>query len=286
MMKSEGKKLMAIFAHPDDESLMMGGALAKYASEGVETYLLMATWGERGRFGVNGGKPGIEILAKVREGELLNAARELQMKEVSFLDYLDGDLDKSDPEEIIARIAMHIRRVKPQVVVSFGPDGGYGHPDHVAISQFTTAAIQKASDPAFLTAAYRPHSVSKLYYLAWTQEKWDLYQESLKKLSSRVDDEIREVSAFPAWYISTRIDTSAHWETAWRAIQCHRTQMEMYDQNLISEESHKSLWGDQQFYRVFSTVNGGRAKESDLFEGIETAAELNSSFDQKLRSVS
>ncbi|MDW3646938.1 MAG: PIG-L deacetylase family protein [Bacteroidia bacterium] len=285
-MKSDGKKLMAVFAHPDDESLMMGGALAKYAAEGVETYLLMATRGERGRFGVNGGKPGIDIVGKVREQELRNAARELQMTEVSFLNYLDGDLDKSDPQEIISRIAMHIRRLQPQVVVTFGPDGAYGHPDHVAISQFTTAAIQKAADPTFLTAAYRPHTVSKLYYLAWTQKKWDLYQESLKKLTSRVDEEIREVSAFPAWYISTYIDARAYWKQTWNAIQCHRTQMEMYDENIISQSDHMSLWGEQQFYRVFSTVNGGRAKENDLFEGIEVMSALQAPSEQQLKSVS
>ena len=285
-MKSDGKKLMAVFAHPDDESLMMGGALAKYAAEGVETYLLMATKGERGRFGVDGGKPGIEIVGAVREQEVLNAAKELQMKEVSFLNYLDGDLDKSDPQEIISRIAMHIRRVQPQVIVTFGPDGGYGHPDHVAISQFTTAAIQKAADPTFLTAAYRPYAVPKLYYLAWTQKKWDLYQKSLKKLTSRVDEEIREVSAFPEWYISTYVDARVYWKQAWKAIQCHRTQMEMYDENPINESEHKSLWGEQQFYRVYSTVNGGRAKESDLFEGIELEVALHESTDQQLKSVS
>ncbi|MEM6806762.1 MAG: PIG-L deacetylase family protein [Bacteroidota bacterium] len=286
MMKTDVKKLMAVFAHPDDESLMMGGTLAKYAAEGVDTYLLMATRGERGRFGLNGEKPGIEIVGKVREEELLNAAHELEMKEVSFLDYLDGDLDKSDPQEIIAKIALHIRRIQPQVLLTFGPDGGYGHPDHIAISQFTTAAIQKAADPTFLSAAYRPHAVAKLYYLAWTKEKWDLYQKSLKKLTSKVDQELREVSAFPAWYISTYIDARAYWKRAWRAIQCHRTQMEVYDQNPISEENHTSLWGDQQFYRVFSTVNGGRAKESDLFEGIVLEAEQTLSYEPELKSVS
>ncbi|MEL6256206.1 MAG: PIG-L deacetylase family protein [Bacteroidota bacterium] len=285
-MNSHGKKLMTVFAHPDDESLMMGGTLAKYAAEGVETYLLMATRGERGRFGVNGAKPGIDIVGKVREQELLNAAHELQIEEVSFLNYLDGDLDKSDPQEIISRIAIHIRRVQPQVVVTFGPDGAYGHADHVAISQFTTAAIQKAADPSFLTAAFRPHAISKLYYLAWTQRKWDLYQKSLKKLTSRVDEEIREVSAFPEWYITTQVDASAHWEQVWKAIQCHRTQMEMYDENPISEHDHKSLWGDQQFYRVFSTVNGGRAKEKDLFEGIKLMSSLKAAPEHQLKSVS
>lgn len=267
-MNSSQKKLMAVFAHPDDESLMMGGALAKYANEGVETYLLMATKGEKGRFGVDRGAPGIEVVGKTRQQELLSAAEALKMKEVSFLGYMDGSLDKSDPEEIIRKIALHIRRVRPQVMVSFGPDGAYGHPDHVAISQFTSAAILKAADANFHTAAYKPFSVSKLYFLAWTAKKWDLYQESLKKLSSNVDAIKREVSSFPEWYITTYVDARPYWQDAWKAIQCHRTQMEMYDDNPISLEDHISLWGEQQFYRVFSLVNGGRQKERDLFEGI------------------
>lgn len=268
-MNSSQKKLMAVFAHPDDESLLMGGTLAKYANEGVDTHLLMATKGQRGRFGVNRGNPGIEIVGKTREQELLGAAQALSMKEVSFLDYMDGDLDKSDPEEIIRKIALHIRRVQPQVLVTFGPDGAYGHPDHVAISQFTSAAIIKAADASFHTAAYKPFSVSKLYFIAWTKQKWDLYQKSLKKLTSKVDNTQREVSFFPEWYITTHIDARAYWKEAWKAIQSHRTQMEMYDDNPISVEDHISLWGDQQFYRAFSLVNGGRQKEQDLFEGIQ-----------------
>ena len=153
-MNASPHRLMAVFAHPDDESLVMGGALAKYASEGVDTHLLMATRGERGRYGLHPVSPGTEIVGKTREQELLAAAGHLGVKEVSFLDYMDGDLDKVDAEEIITKIALHIRRVRPQVVATFGPDGAYGHPDHVAISQFTTAAIVKAADPTFRTAAF------------------------------------------------------------------------------------------------------------------------------------
>lgn len=271
-MNSSKKKLMAVFAHPDDESLLMGGALAKYAHEGVETYLLMATKGQRGRFGVNRGAPGIKVVGQTREQELRAASEALHMHELSFLGYMDGSLDQVSPEEIIKKIALHIRRVQPQVVVTFGPDGAYGHPDHVAISQFTSAAIIKAADANFHTAAYKPFSVSKLYFIAWTAEKWDLYQKSLKKLTSTVEGIKREVSSFPDWYISTHINARPYWKDAWKAIQCHRTQMEMYDENPISQEDHASLWGDQQFYRAFSLVNGGRQKENDLFEGIEIEA--------------
>ena len=142
-------RLMCVLAHPDDESLGTGGALALCAAEGVATYLVTATRGERGRFGDSKESPGLEIVGKTREAELLAAAKELGVREVRFLDYVDGDLDKADPAEAVGRIAGHLRRVRPHVVITFGPDGAYGHPDHIAISQLTTAAIACAADPSF-----------------------------------------------------------------------------------------------------------------------------------------
>ena len=141
------EKLLCVLAHPDDESLGNGGVLAKYAAEGVETYLVTATRGERGWLGNSKEYPGPEALGRVREAELYAAAEVLGIRRVEFLDYLDGDLDQAQPAEVIARIAEHVRQIKPQVVITFGPDGGYGHPDHIAISQFTSAAVFAAANP-------------------------------------------------------------------------------------------------------------------------------------------
>ncbi len=120
-------KLMCVLAHPDDESLGVGGTLAKYADEGIETYLVAATRGERGWWGEEKDYPGLEGLGKIREDELLCAANTLGLREVNFLDYVDGDLDQANPQDAIGKIVSHLRRVKPQVVVTFPPDGGYGH---------------------------------------------------------------------------------------------------------------------------------------------------------------
>src|SRR5215470_5157564 len=139
-------KLMCILAHPDDESLGTGGTLAKYAAEGVETYLVTATRGEHGWWGEEKDYPGPEGLGKIREGELLAAAKELGISEVKFLDYIDGDLDQANTAEAVAKIVAHIRRVRPQVIITFDPNGGYGHPDHIAICQLTTAAVLAAAD--------------------------------------------------------------------------------------------------------------------------------------------
>src|SRR5262245_10660229 len=164
-------KLMCVLAHPDDESLGNGGILAKYAAEGVETYLVTATRGERGWFGKESEYPGLEALGKIREAELLAAAKVLGIGSVDFLDYIDGDLDQADPAEAIAKIMGHLRRIKPDVVVTFGPDGAYGHPDHIAICQFTTAAIVEAANPnSFYHRDLAPHAVSKLYYMASTHQ--------------------------------------------------------------------------------------------------------------------
>ena len=260
-------KLMGVLAHPDDESLGIGGTLAKYASEGVETYLVTATRGERGRFGESGEKPLPEVVGRVREAELREAASVLGVHEVNFLDYSDGDLDQVNVAEAIARIVDHLRRVKPHVVITFGPEGAYGHPDHIAISQLTTAAVVAAA--AGEHGSGQPHRVSKLYYIEWSRQKWEAYETALRGLISKVDGIERKSSPWPDWALTTVMDTGQFWPTVWKAVSCHKTQISIY-KNLehLSAENHKAIWGTQEFYRAFSFVNGGRARESDLFEGL------------------
>jgi LmbE family N-acetylglucosaminyl deacetylase len=114
---------MCVLAHPDDESLGTGGVLAKAAAEGVATYLVTATRGERGRFGDGTERPSPAIVGHTRAEELLAAGRELGLKDVQFLDYPDGGLDGVDSNEAMSRIVCHLRRVRPHVVVTFGPEG-------------------------------------------------------------------------------------------------------------------------------------------------------------------
>ncbi len=272
----EPLRLMAVLAHPDDESLGFGGTLARYSAEGVEVTVITATRGDAGRFrGERDGPnhPGPEGLAKIREAELRSAARELGVKDLILLGYRDGALDQVDPREAVSRIAECIRAARPQVVLTFAQDGAYGHPDHIAISQLTGAAIVAAADARFEFAgdspSHEPHSVSKLYYIAWNAAAWDAYQAAFKKLVSVVDGVERQALPWPDWAITTAIDTSAYWETVWSAVSCHDSQIAAYEQlKSLSPEYHEALWGKQTFYRVLSTVNGGRARETDLFEGL------------------
>ncbi len=272
---SEPLRLLALLAHPDDESLGVGGILATYAAQGIETFVLTATRGQAGRYrGVRDGEgpehPGRAALARLREAELRAAADVLGVRELTLLDYEDGALDQVSPVAAVRRIAREVRRVRPQVVVTFAPDGGYGHPDHIAISQFAAAAIVAAADPRHDAGVPpAPHAVSKFYYMAWPSGPWAAYQEAFKKLTCLVDGVERQAEPWPDWAITTVIDTSAEWPTVWKAVTCHDSQVAGYQRlRELSPEHHQALWGKQYFYRVFSTVNGGRRRETDLFEGL------------------
>lgn len=263
-------KLMCVLAHPDDESMGMGSTLAKYAAEGVETYLVTATQGERGWQGDEQDNPGPEALAAIRTKELLAAARCLGIRQVELLGYADGDLDQAAPAEAIDRIVSHLRSVRPQVVVTFGPEGIYGHPDHVAISQFTTAAAVCAADPTYVDLqALPPHRIAKLYYMIGTAPQLELFRTHMGDIRMPVDGTERWLVSWVDWAVTTWIDGDDFWRTAWAAIACHRSQAAGYG-NLdpLLEQHHQILLGRLPFYRALSTVNGGRAIEHDLFEGL------------------
>jgi LmbE family N-acetylglucosaminyl deacetylase len=270
-------KLLCVFAHPDDESLGNGGILARYAAEGIETYLVVATRGERGWRGNEEEYPGVEAFGKRREAEVLAAAHVLGLRRVEFLDYLDGELDQVDPAEAIAKIAAYLRCVRPDVVVTFAPDGAYGHPDHIAICQFTTAALVKAANPNALDSSeLAPHCVSKLYYMVATQELLEVYQSVFGELVMHIDGMERRGVSWPEWAITTRIDTQPYRQTVWEAVLCHESQLSVYRQlEHISQEDQEKLWDTQTYYRAFSLVNGGRRVEDDLFEGLHYSDEQN-----------
>jgi LmbE family N-acetylglucosaminyl deacetylase len=197
----------------------------------------------------------------------------LGVREVVQLGHDDGMLDRADPRGVVREIAGHLRRLRPQVAVTFPPDGAYGHPDHIAVSQFATAAAVAAADSAFDAGpafrAHAPHALSKLYYLAWPAGPWAAYQEAFKKLVAHVDGVERQAVPWPEWSITTIVETGEHWPTVWNAVQCHDSQIAGYERlRRLSPEHHEGLWGRQYFYRAFSTVNGGRRRETDLFEGL------------------
>ncbi len=268
MAMTESLKLLCVFAHPDDETLGMGSTLAKYGREGVETYLITATRGERGW--PTATHPGFAEVARIRTKELEDAAAILGIRRVTFLNYIDGDLDKADRDEATGQIVSEVRRVRPQVVITFDPFGGYGHPDHIAIAQYTQAALVLAADVSYTDPANQaPHRVAKLYYLVDNQPLLDLYQQFFGDITFLVDDVIRQGVGWPDWAVTTRIDGDAYWEMTWWAMASHTSQLG--DLNQIAEivrQHHPLLVGQRTYYRAYSLVNSGREPETDLFAGL------------------
>jgi LmbE family N-acetylglucosaminyl deacetylase len=264
-----GLKLMCVLAHPDDESLAMGGTLAKYAHEGVNTYLITATRGERGWSGAEAGYSEPEALGHLRAAELVAAARILGLQPVIILDYRDGELARADPAQVVSKLVTHLRKIRPHIVVTFDPYGAYGHPDHIAISQLTTAAVVAAADPNYCNSAGWPaHRVSKLYFRVMTQTEVAAYQSAFGQLVIEVGGVKRSLIPWPDWAITTWLDTCAYRQQVRQAVACHQSQLPNYRiLQGLPDDHHRRLWGTQTYYRVFSLVNGSQL-ETDLFAGL------------------
>jgi len=171
----EKKILLAVLAHPDDESFGMGGTLALYAARGVEVHLICATRGEVGEATPELLKS-FDSIASLRESELRCAAGILGLAGVHFLDYRDsgmpGTLDNTHPQalsaqpldEVASKVVCIIRKLKPQVVLTFDPIGGYRHPDHIAIQRATVRACEQAGNPAFASDCLPVHQPAKLFF--------------------------------------------------------------------------------------------------------------------------
>jgi LmbE family N-acetylglucosaminyl deacetylase len=166
--------LLSVLAHPDDESFGMGGTLALYAARGANVHLICATRGEAGTLDADC-LDGFSSVADRRESELRCAAGILGLAGVYFLGYRDSGMPGSPDnahaealvnqpiEEVAAAVAHLIRQLRPQVVLTFDPIGGYKHPDHIAIHQATRRAFELAADPSFADE-YPPHQPQKLYF--------------------------------------------------------------------------------------------------------------------------
>ena len=169
------KTILAVLAHPDDESFGMGGTLALYAERGANVYLICATRGEVGEMHEKY-MQGFNSIAERREAELRCAAGILGLAGVFFLDYRDsgmpGLLDNEHPNALFAqpidnvaeKIVTYIRELKPDVVLTFDPIGGYRHPDHIAIHQATILAFENANNSGFAPESSAPFQPKKLFY--------------------------------------------------------------------------------------------------------------------------
>ena len=180
------RRLLAVMAHPDDETFGIGGTLALYARQGVECHVVTATGGEVGSAPAD--LKGSASVAEMREHELRCAAAVLGLASVSFLGYRDsgmagtpdnqhpGCLAMAAPDQVARQVAAHIRRLRPQVLITHDPSGGYGHPDHIATHWASLAAVSLAGDPGLDLDSLPPWTVGKVYYhvLSLTSLRWML----------------------------------------------------------------------------------------------------------------
>jgi LmbE family N-acetylglucosaminyl deacetylase len=164
------RTLAAVFAHPDDETFATGGTLAKYAEAGARCSLYCATDGDAGR---SSGIPvsSREELGRLRRAELLEACALLGVVRVEHGGHPDGALHATEPDVVIGEIVAFLRRERPSVVLTFGPEGApTGHRDHRAISRLATSAVLLAGTTAYpeqLDTGLSPHRPERLCYVTW-----------------------------------------------------------------------------------------------------------------------
>jgi len=250
------RRLLGIFAHPDDESRIVGGTLAKYASEGVAISLVIATRGEAGECG----EPPLcrpEELPQVREAELREACAILGVQDLRILDYRDGTLDAVDRAGLTGHIVEAIRRVRPHVLLTFGPEGRTLHPDHIAIYEAATAAFDLAADAqAYPEQDVPPFSVPKLYYSAIPESQ---ARSTGWRFPSTPDDEVTVALDITSWIDQKKRATN----------EAHRTQA--HDQpfgNLPEAERWKEL-STEYFHLAAMHSRERPAREDDFFTGLE-----------------
>lgn len=241
--------LAAIFAHPDDETYSMGAALARYAAAGVACTLLCATDGDAGR------ASGVTFasraeLGAARRAELHAAARVLGVRDVRSLGLGDGMLPKADADALTGEVVRFLRTHRPQIVVTFGPEGApNAHRDHRAISRAATAAFFLAGlGTAFadqIDDGLAPHAPARLYYASWEPPR----------VGGAID-----VEAVP---LTARLDARPWNATKVRAFEAHRTQHELRDRFLATALT------DAECFALAAGVPQPVPVVDDLFAGLD-----------------
>lgn len=241
------RSLLAVFAHPDDESLACGGLLAWCAEEGARVSLLCATHGEHGPAQEAGND-----LREARARELQSAARVLGLHDVVLLDHPDGMLPWVDAALLEADIRTAIHRVRPDVVVTFDEDGLYWHPDHIAMHERTTAAV--------ISLGWEDEPAPALYYVSLplgSMRAVVAHAEAVVAAGSnarppRLILGIEDADAFGAEAPSPTliVDASRFAARKLAAIKCHRSQLGDSALTLVAESDAARFFGIEHFRRA------------------------------------
>ena len=292
------RRLLLVHAHPDDEAIGTGATMAKYASEGVLVALVTCTRGEEGEVVV----PELAHLAPDRDdtlGELADAvlAAACEALGVSEHRYLGGPgrwrdsgmmgvasndrpgcFWRADVDEAVGELVAVVRELRPQVVVTYDSDGGYGHPDHIQAHRVTLAAVEAAGDPAYRPGAGEPWQVAKVYATAvpksWLQQAIDTFRASgTPFLDPGVTSAEDLPIGVPDELVTTEVDARDHLEAKVAAMRAHRTQISVdgpffaladgVGQRAFGVEHYVLLRGDR------GPGDGPDGRETDLFAGLD-----------------
>lgn len=281
-----GPRLLACFAHPDDEAFPVGGALAAHAARGIPIRLITATLGEEGEIR----QPGAATratLGAVRQAELARAVRILGLHDHILLHYRDSGMAgdpanrhpnafiNAPPAVIIERLTHEIRRFRPQVVLTFDPAGLYGHPDHIAICQHTTAAFHRAADPdaypQHLVPGITPWQPQRLFYSARPRGFRMEWAQTLRAegIDFPLPDPHRAHDGAPPEDINLELDVSPWLELKMGCILSHRTQIAPdwpYDR--ASRTAANRILGREYYIRAHPPLTPGETIPPNFFAGL------------------
>jgi LmbE family N-acetylglucosaminyl deacetylase len=241
---------MFIYAHPDDESFAAGGLSRMCADQGVSIALVTATRGDAGR----AGEPPLcsrEALPAVREAELREAAAILGIAHVTILDYRDTHLAEAPPEQIRRELVAGIRRHRPQVVVSFDPNGANLHPDHIAVSRFATDAVAAAADARWHPDSGPAHHVQRLLWMP-PMLPWEM-------------PAVADLTRAPG--VDFLIDTSKYRDVKAAALRAHRTQHVSIDRHFFDLPALDRILGAEGFRQAFGP-RPSHIPSPDIFDAI------------------
>ncbi|GIV95679.1 MAG: GlcNAc-PI de-N-acetylase [Herpetosiphonaceae bacterium] len=285
------RRMLIVYAHPDDESFGNAGTIARYTAEGVVVHYACATRGECGTV-APAFLQGHTDIAALRSAELACAARTLGLAAVHHLNYRDsgmpGSADNQHPaaliqapqERVIGQITALMRLLRPQVVVTFGPYGGYGHPDHIFIHNATVSAFAAAGDPARypeqITSGLAAWQPTRLYYSTFGARALKLTVAVLRLLGKdpRRFGENQDVDLLRALAevtpVTTAIGCGAYLEQKERAWRCHQSQLGGGIGRLqrLPASIRRLFAGAEYFTRAVPAWDGRRRREHDLFEGV------------------
>ena len=296
---SEPLRLMAVHAHPDDESSKGAATMARYVKEGVEVLVCTLTGGERGDI-LNPAMERPEVradLPAIRRAEM-DAAREILGVRQQFLGFVDSGLPEGDPlpplpagcfaleplESATRPLVQAVREFRPHVMVTYDENGGYPHPDHIKCHQVSVEAFEAAADPDRYPDCGEPWQPLKLYYhltfhrariMALHQAMLDLGLESpyADRIAEWMTDDSDDKGR-PAHEITTRVQCGDYFEIRNRALIAHATQVDPEGGWFaVPAEAQRAAWPTEDYHLARSLVDAG-LPEDDLFAGIRERVSL------------